>query len=644
MNWEDYLFPDTILNKIVSRFYLKYIMSKVNIKYLYDNGYLTSIDVHFARFITRLSQRDDPDILLAGALVSNATGNGDVYLDLAALAGKPMMLESNGKSSTTCPNLFDWLQKLRQNPVIGKPGEFRPLILDTKNRLYLYRYWEYENKLSEEILSRIDEDIKGIDVSILKDSLKRLFPQDTDNDSIWQQVAAVTAAYKRFCVISGGPGTGKTFTVAKILALLLEQEKENNLKILLAAPTGKAAARIGESIKVAKKTLNSRKDVIDAIPSEAYTIHRMLITKPGSPYFFHDAKNPLKADVVVVDEASMIDLALMSKLLAAVPKDSRLIIIGDKDQLASVEAGAVLGDICHRDHENQFSKHLLLKFEQLIGKRIHAAESESKDRQSLKDCMTILKKNYRFGDDSEIGKLSRAVNNDNVDKALSVLKNSSDQIAWEKIPQPQDLSQVLEKKIISGYSDYLKTEDPATALECFNRFRILCVVKRGPFGINAINTFAENVLRREKLIPPEGSLANQWYRGRPILITRNDYRTGLFNGDMGITLPFPGSAKKDMYVFFPGKSGELRRFPPHRLPEHESVYAMTVHKSQGSEFDHVLFLLPDRDYPVLTRELFYTGITRAIRTVSIWGTDEIIKTTLSRKIERTSGLRDTLWR
>lgn len=619
-------------------------MNKVNITYLYEKGYLTSIDVHFSKFITRLSQRDDPDILLAAALVSNATGNGDAYLDLASLAGKPIMLEPNGKSSTTCPNLFDWLQKLRQNPVVGKPGEFRPLILDTKNRLYLYRYWEYEKKLSEAILSRIEEDIRRIDESILKDSLKRLFPQDADNDSIWQQVSALTAAYKRFCVISGGPGTGKTFTVAKILALLLEQEKENNLKILLAAPTGKAAARIGESIKAAKKTLNTRKDVIDAIPSEAYTIHRMLITKPGSPYFFHDAENPLKADVVVIDEASMIDLALMSKLMAAVPKDSRLIIIGDKDQLSSVEAGAVLGDICHRDHTNQFSKQFLLKFEQLTGKRVHAAESASKNRLNLKDCMTIFKKNYRFGDDSEIGILSRAVSNGNVDKALSVLKNGSNQIAWEKIPHPQDLSQVLEKKIISGYSDYLKTENPAAALECFNRFRILCVVKRGPFGINAVNTFAEKVLRRERLIPPKGSSGNQWYRGRPILITRNDYRLGLFNGDMGITLPLPGSAKKDMYVFFSGKSGELRRFPPHRLPEHESVYAMTVHKSQGSEFDHVLFLLPNQDNPVLTRELFYTGITRAIQNVSIWGTEEIIKTTLSRKIERTSGLRDTLWK
>ncbi|UCD89547.1 MAG: ATP-binding domain-containing protein, partial [Desulfobacterales bacterium] len=236
-----------------------------------------------------------------------------------------------------------------------------------------------------------------------------------------------------------------------------------------------------------------------------------------------------------------------------------------------------------------------------------------------------------------------AVNNGNVTKALSVLKNSSNQIAWENIPQPHDLSQVLEKKIISGYSDYFKTEDPATALECFKRFRILCVVKKGPFGVNAINRFAEKILRREGFIPPESSPVNPWYRGRPILITRNDYRLGLFNGDMGITLPVPGPEKSDMHVFFSGQSGELRQFSPHRLSEHESVYAMTVHKSQGSEFDHVLFLLPDRDYSVLTRELFYTGITRAIHKVSIWGTEKTITTTLSRKIERASGLRDALW-
>ena len=618
-------------------------MNKDHIIYLYNKGKLTLLDVHFARFIARLGKNDNPCILLAAALLSNVTGNGDICLDLASVAGKPMLVASNPTSMSTYPHIFEWLKKLRKHPAVGQPGEFCPLILDGKNRLYLYRYWAYEKNLSDAILTRLEKEVRCVDMARLNDSLKRLFPNDGDSDGVWQQVSAIIAAYKKICVISGGPGTGKTFTVAKILALLLEQERKNSLRILLAAPTGKAAARLGESIKTAKKTLNCRKNIIDAIPSETFTIHRMLITIPGSPYFIYNADNPLKADVVVVDEASMIDLALMSKLISAVPADARLIIIGDKDQLASVEAGAVLGDICNRDNSNRFSLHFLQKIERLTGKKISAAVSKRKSRSSLNDCITILKKNYRFDAGSDIGKLSRFINIGNVDQTLSILKNGSAQLEWKKISQTSELSQGLEKKIISGYSDYLKTEDPVIALKIFNRFRILCVVKRGPFGVNAINDFTEKVLRREGLIGPEGSSSNPWYRGRPVLITRNDYNLGLFNGDMGITLSLPETGKKNLYVFFSGKSGRLRRFPPHRLPEHETVYAATVHKSQGSEFDRVLLILPDHDSPILTRELLYTGISRAIQHVSIWGSENVMKATVSRKIERTSGLRDALW-
>ena len=610
---------------------------------LYHKGYLTDIDIHFAKFITGLSKNDDPDIFLAAALASNATGNGDVYFDLASVAEKPLLMGLEDEGTVKWPKLSGWLQKIRKSPVVGSPGDYRPLILDKKNRLYLYRYWDYEKKLSESIINRSGEDFRDLDVTLLNDGLKRLFPQNTDNGFNWQMVAAYIAAFKRFCIISGGPGTGKTFTMAKILALLLELSGKERLKILLAAPTGKAVTRIAESINDAKKTLNSSPDIIEAIPSEAHTIHRMLKTIPGSPYFHYNHENPLDADVVVVDEASMIDLALMSKLLWAVPFDARLILIGDKDQLASVETGFVLGDICDRDNVHAFSGYFCKKLVEITKQKIDLPVKEHKDKPGLYDCMVVLEKNYRFTGSSGIGELSRAVNRGETDKVLCLMKNNHDQMFWKEISQPNDLSHFLAERVIKGYSDYLNTEDPYRALELFKKFKILCAVKIGSIGVNVVNRLVEQVLIREGLIEPDGSSSNPWYKGRPVLITRNDYSLKLFNGDMGITMPAPDSNSKDLYVYFLGDSGELRWFLPYRLPEHETVYAMTVNKSQGSEFDNVLLILPERDYPVLTRELFYTGITRARKTVSIWATEDVLKTTISRKIERTSGLKDALW-
>jgi exodeoxyribonuclease V alpha subunit len=618
-------------------------MMKEYITNLYRKGYLTDIDMHFAQFVTGIGKNDDPDIYLAAALASTATGNGDVYFDLSSVTENPFLMGLEEEGIVKWPKLSGWLQKIRQSPVVGRPGDYRPLILDRKNRLYLYRYWDYEKKLSQSIIHRSMKDIRDLDVTRLTDGLKRLFPQNQDDEFNRQMLAAYIAAIKRFCIISGGPGTGKTFTMAKILALLLELSGNKRLKILLAAPTGKAAARIAESIEDAKKMLNSRPDIIAAIPSEAYTIHRMLKTIPGSPYFHHTHENPLDADVVVVDEASMIDLALMSKLLWAVPFDARLILIGDKDQLASVETGFVLGDICDRENVHAFSGCFCKKFEAVTQQKIDLPVKKHKDKAGLYDCMVVLKKNYRFTGSSGIGELSRAVNRGETHKVLDLMKNNPDQIFWKKISQPHDLLHSLGKRIIKGYSDYLTTDHPYRALELFKRFKILCAVKIGSIGVNAVNSLAEQVLTREGLIAPDRSSSNPWYKGRPVLITRNDYSLKLFNGDMGITLPAPGSNSKDLYVYFSGESGELRRFLPYRLPEHETVYAMTVHKSQGSEFDHVLLILPDRDYPVLTRELLYTGITRTRKTVSIWATEDVLKKTISRKIERTSGLKDALW-
>jgi exodeoxyribonuclease V alpha subunit len=606
---------------------------------LYYKGIIRDIDFQFGRFICGLCEKDDPDIFLGAALVSNANASGDVHLDLAAMAQKALFENQPGEPMAECPELSVWTEKLRCSVVVGKPGDFRPLILDENNRLYLYRYWEYERKLADSILKRAQNDIHDINVVNLQESMTRLFPGCRDKGIDWQAVAAMTAALKRFCVISGGPGTGKTYTVAKILALLLEQHPQQKLDIFLSAPTGKAAARLSESIKKAKETLECRPEVIDAIPTETHTIHRMLKTIPGSPYFVHNEENLLTADVVVVDEASMVDLALMSKLVAAVPMNARLILIGDKDQLASVEAGSVLGDICNRNNVHGFSDNFRKKYQDIIRKKLDIAIDSSKDRSVLQDAIVVLKKSFRFDDQSPIGALSRSVNDGDADKVLELFKTQQVQISRQVIHDARDLAGRLSKKLLDGCAEYLISEDPYYAFEQFNRFKILCAVNSGPFGVHAVNRLAEQILRREGLIQTD----RDWYRGRPILVTRNDYNLSLYNGDMGITLPGPGSGSRDLQVYFAGSSGQPRRFPVYRLPEHETVYAMTVHKSQGSEFEDVVLILPDRDYPLLTRELFYTAITRARQSISVWGSEDVICNTLKRKIERTSGLWDALW-
>jgi exodeoxyribonuclease V alpha subunit len=617
-------------------------MNKESITHLIETGYLSEIDVHFGKFITALDKNDNPAIFIAAALVSRATGDGDGFLDLNSITRKSILSDIIGIENLQSSQLSEWLKALDQSRVVGAPGEVCPLILDDKNRLYLYRYWDYEQRLSSLIKSRIQEDVQGIDKSILKNSLNRLFPDNGTNEFNWYKVAGVIAAFKKFCVITGGPGTGKTFTTAKILALLLELSKKK-LNIFLAAPTGKAAARIGESIKAAKKTLNCSLDIIDAIPSETYTIHRMLKTIPGSPYFYHNAKNPLSADIVVVDEVSMVDIALMSKLISAVKDNARIILIGDRDQLASVEAGFVMSDICDRDNIHLFSDCFCRQFEELTHCKMEISSNRLKDVPGLYDCMVVLKKSYRFTDKSGIGELSKAVNNGKIDDAFSILQNNAGQIDWEKISNSNGLSIALPKEVINGYSDYLNCQDPLKALELFNRFRILCAVKFGVLGVIEVNRLAEEILNKNDLIELDNISTYPWYRGRPVLITRNNYGFELFNGDIGITMPEPNSDSKELYVYFSGVSGKLRRFLPHHLPEHETAFAMTVHKSQGSEFENVLLVLPNQDYPVLTRELLYTGITRAKNHISIWGREEIIKATILRKISRNSGLKDALW-
>ncbi len=623
-------------------------MTSTDLTTLYSSGVLTEIDVHFADFMTRLDSRGSPALTIAAALLSRSTGNGHVCLDLNSVDRTIVVPPGENRAAIICPKPADWVKQLRTSPVIGRPGDQRPLILDDQERLYLYRYWRYEQDLVAAINLRTNQHQRVPEIQktdALRDAFDRFFPPaDIKSDAVdWQKVAALVALMQPFCVISGGPGTGKTYTVAKILALLIEQAGETRYNAILVAPTGKAAAKLGDSMKTAVKTLHCHAAVRARIPVEAQTIHRMLIPIPGTPSFRYDKNNPLPADIVIVDEASMIDLALLSKLATALPARAHLVLIGDKDQLASVEAGAVLGDICDRGRRHGFSAAFCQTARQVIRTQLVAGRNEKSG--GVQDCIVNLVRSYRFDDQGGIGALSRAVNRGDADEALKLMESADDSsITWRTVSTIRDLQRELGVRIVRGYRDYLSTGDELQALKRFNRFRVLCAVNRGPWGVEALNRIAEEALRREGLITPgDNRYHGRWYVGRPILVTANDYGLGVFNGDIGLTAHTANGDTAPLVVNFTDPEGHVRGIPTARLSGIETVYAMTIHKSQGSEFDRVHVVLPDTDSAVLTRELIYTAITRARSRVTVWGQQKSLEKALSRKIVRRSGLREALW-
>ncbi|MGD8991182.1 MAG: exodeoxyribonuclease V subunit alpha, partial [Desulfobacterales bacterium] len=383
-------------------------MKKTAIRDILKTRLLSAIDLHFARFISEFATEGDADLFLAAGLVSHSVGQGDICLDLATVAGNSLTDSRHNRPAVVCPPLKDWLTALKASPAVGKPGDICPLILDTRHRLYLYRYWEYEQTIVHSIKSRIAEPIAELNLQHLKKILDRLFPKIRSPEVDWQKIAAAVACLKHFCVITGGPGTGKTFTVTRVLAVLLELLSTQRLRIYMAAPTGKAATRLQESLQKARDQIVCDESVKRSLPTEVFTIHRMLKPIKASPYFRHHSENPLMADVVVVDEASMVDLALMAKLLDAVPQKARLIFVGDKDQLASVEAGSVLGDICDRDVMHGFSNRFKDTIRDVTGQDIDVSVQTAEGDSNLPDALVVLQKSYRFSSESGIGALSRA--------------------------------------------------------------------------------------------------------------------------------------------------------------------------------------------------------------------------------------------
>jgi exodeoxyribonuclease V alpha subunit len=564
-----------------------------------------AIDRHFAAFICRQASGEISDLFrLVVSLASSAVGKGNICLNLADIEGESVLVENR---AILLPPLDVLIELVKSASAVSFPGgPLCPLLLDGQSRLYLYRYWLYEQELGRILLQKAGTPFSNIDESLLFDSLARLFPGSADHKSDRQKEAAVAAMHKQFCVISGAPGTGKTSTVVRILALLLEQDKSRKERIALAAPTGKAAARLKRAINDIKNSLDCSDEIKLAIPDDVVTIHRLLGTLSGSSRFRYSARNPLPFDTVIIDEASMVALPLMSLLVSALKPSARLILLGDRDQLASVEAGSVLSDICK-------------------------AGAESPD-SPLSSSLVMLEKNYRFQAGSGIAEISRAVNAGLENEALMLLQRSASGIAWQKLPAREELPASLAEKVVEGYQSYLDAASPREALERFDRFRILCALREGVYGVSGLNHTIETILARKGLI----SHAGAFYRGRPMMITVNNYAMRLFNGDTGILFPDPENGGA-LRAFFPAPGGGIRSVAPERLPLHETAFAITIHKSQGSEFDRVLMILPPVDSEILTRELLYTGITRAKKSVEIWANEEVFIAAVRKQTKRNSG-------
>ncbi|MEE9310110.1 MAG: exodeoxyribonuclease V subunit alpha [Cocleimonas sp.] len=579
--------------------------------------------------------------------------------------------------------------ELLKTHVVGEAGDYKPLILED-GYLYLRRYWQYQQQLADQIKSRLVVD--EVDEEWAQQRLEYYFASEKGSEEgseegceevNWQKVSAERALQNRFLIVSGGPGTGKTTTITKILALLIEfnlvkkegvkQEAKgksgisgggallnSNLRILLAAPTGKASIRMLDAISEVQGTLNLSDAVQAQMPKQASTIHKLLGFIPEKVSFKHNRNTPLNADVVLIDEASMIDIAMMSKLIEAVPAHAKLILIGDKDQLSSVETGSVFADMCEglsnkMPHKNDSPLYASVKRGGGLGRGEKPSQAE--EAQINPTHIVTLQKNYRFKKQSNIGQLSISANKGDSKTLLNLLKDQSKPDCNLLAPNIITGKQIP-KNLTAPWDNYFKTlSNPNASIteifQAFNQYRVLCALRRGLNGSTTLSTRIETALAKQGLIKMRGNFGQQsqnWYHGRPVMITQNSYSKGLFNGDTGITLKRDGETK----VYFPDDSllaeGSLladgsnafKSLAPVRLPAHETTWAMTIHKSQGSEFDQVTLILPHEVMPLLTRQLIYTGITRAKEQVNIVASEAVLNAGVKTEMVRATRMGDKL--
>jgi exodeoxyribonuclease V alpha subunit len=556
-------------------------------------GVVEAADVHAARRIQTLGEDPDDETALAVALAVRSLRHGSVCVDLGALRRESL------PAGLTWPGT-DWAARvgggrLADLGVVRVEGEV----------LYLDRYWREECQVRDDLVRRLHLTSPAVDDPRLEAEARRLFPDGWEE----QRAGALAAARQWTTVLTGGPGTGKTTTVAGLLALLAGQA-DRRLRIALTAPTGKAAARLQQAVGDALGSAAFEEHAVSVGRPLAATLHRLLGWRRGSRNRFrHDRRNRLPYDVIVVDETSMVSLTLMARLVEAVRDDCRLVFVGDPDQLASVEAGAVLADL-------------------VDGLARRAATTVS-----------VLRTSHRFG--ARINELASAVRADDPEGVLSILREGGAHVELLDPTDPATLTTLRARLVAHALElrSVAAAGDAIEALRLLERHRLLCAHRDGPWGVGHWNRVVERSLAEHTGLPIGGGWGQEWYAGRPLLLTSNDYGLDLFNGDTGVVVADGDGVRAAIAT-----PGTHRTFATSRLTEVETMHAMTVHKSQGSQAAHVTVLLPPDESRLLTRELLYTALTRAEERVTVVATPDAVRRAVERRAQRASGLADRLAR
>ncbi|MBU2855528.1 exodeoxyribonuclease V subunit alpha [Acidithiobacillus ferrooxidans] len=627
-------------------------------------GWLRPLDLAFAQFLIRLDPQAPALLPLAGALLARLEGEGHTCIALEDFLGAPERFldwpaPGHAMLATALgdwPHAAQWTETLarsrcvqvtERNAPVPANGAETPLVLSAA-RLYLRRYWRDQQFIAEALRQRAQQRVAdAANPEASRPWLEQLFPaSDEPGDALpWQKIACALALRSHFSIITGGPGTGKTYTAARFMALLMATSS-TPLRIVLAAPTGKAAVRIDESLQSAVGTLPQLSQIPDMTAAfarlrPARTLHSLLGARPDSRRFRHDAANPLELDVLVVDEASMIHQEMMAALLRALPPAARLILLGDQDQLASVEAGAVLAELSLGS--GKYDAETCHYMQASCGA---APQPGDNGPSPLAANIIRLQRSHRFN--AEIGALADAVHGGHPETAVRILQTAhTGTLAWQPAPAIHRILELARPESAYGRVWQAAGQPPPkdrqqhsawvkTILNDYAGFRILCALRQGPWGVTGINRAIEDYLQRQGILQSRGL----WYAGRPTLVTRNDPNLGLSNGDIGIALPDPD---KRLRVYFPNSEDAPRAILPSRLNHTESAWAMTVHKAQGSEFAHTVLILPPEDSPVLSRELLYTAITRARECFTLIAPRERLENAIQRQTRRMSGLHAALY-